>query len=92
MAHLDKSIETMEWQICTCCGRRIKQLGDFQSMIYFLDHTSVQRRGFQCMNCGQVTCYDCSRDLRRCSCGSNAWVAMPYLDKMTSEAMSHSTA
>ena len=72
--------DVMDWKRCTCCGLKIKPLGSPGSLVYFMGASSVQRRGFQCANCGQVTCYECSATECRCTCNSNAWVAMPYLE------------
>ncbi len=69
----------MDWKHCTTCGLKIKVLGDAGSLAVFMGAATVQRRGFRCANCGQVTCYHCSTIECRCSCNSNAWVAMPYL-------------
>jgi hypothetical protein len=92
MAHQKPSIEGTKGKVCTCCGRRIIQLADHKSLIYFLEESSMQRRGFQCMNCMKVTCYECSNNLRRCACGSNAWVATPYVESVAKETLAHSTA
>ena len=72
--------KVVEWKRCTCCGLKIRLLGGPRSLVYFMGASSVHRRGFQCANCGQVTCYDCSTTECRCSCNSNAWVAMPYVE------------
>ncbi|MGD9008201.1 MAG: hypothetical protein PVG41_09775 [Desulfobacteraceae bacterium] len=79
-------------QGCSSCGRPIMQLADFQSLIRFMEQTSAQRRGFQCMNCRQITCYECSNKISRCACGSNAWVATPYVESTAKERFAHTTA
>lgn len=76
-------------QCCSCCGHRIRLLGDPQSLSIFLGVKSAQRRASRCMSCGQVLCSDCSRDSYRCACGCNAWVALPYLEGATAEATEH---
>jgi hypothetical protein len=78
-------IKGANWQGCSCCGRPIMQLADYRNLIRFMEKTSVQRRGFQCMNCGQITCYECSNKISRCACGSNAWVATPYVESTAKE-------
>ena len=79
-------------QVCSCCGRRIMQLEDYQSVVRFLQEQSAQRRGFQCMNCRLITCFECSRKLKRCACGSNAWIATPYVETTPKETFAHVTA
>lgn len=74
-------------QRCSCCDRPIRLLGDQQSLSLFLGAKSTQRRGFQCVNCGQVLCNDCSHDGYLCACRCNAWVALPYLECSTSETV-----
>lgn len=71
---------------CSCCDRRIRLLGDQQSLALFLGTKSAQRRAFQCVNCGQVLCNDCSHNGYQCACKCNAWVALPYLEDSTGEA------
>ena len=73
------------WHICMLCGRPIKLLEDNQSLFLFLGEADVQRRGFQCVNCGKTTCYTCGKDHSHCVCGSNAWIALPYLECSVSE-------
>ena len=72
--------DDMDWKHCMCCGQKIRILGGHRSLVFFMEVPSGQRRGFQCANCGQVTCYQCSSIECRCACNSNAWVALPYLD------------
>lgn len=79
-------------QVCSGCGSRIMQLADYQSLICFLEVASAQRRGFLCMNCRQITCCECSNNLSRCACGSNAWVATPYVESTAKETFAHTTA
>jgi len=80
MMNHHRVIDAMDWKRCTCCGLKIRLLGDPQNLVFFMDASTVQRRGFQCANCGQVTCYQCSAIECRCTCNSNAWVAMPYVE------------
>ena len=87
-----RSIKGMNTQICCCCGRPIMQLADYRSLVRFLEEASAQRRGFQCMNCRQITCCECSNKLSRCACGSNAWVATPYVESKPKETFAHITA
>ena len=79
-------------QYCSCCGRRIRLLGDPQSLSLFLGVKSTQRRASRCMNCRQVLCSDCSRDSYRCACGCNAWVALPYIEYSSADAAEHQFA
>ena len=88
----ETTIKDINRQVCSCCGRRIMQLADYQNLIRFLEEASAQRRGFQCMNCRQITCCECSDKLRRCACGSNAWVATPYVENPPKETFAHITA
>jgi hypothetical protein len=67
-------------QTCGCCGHHIRLLADQSSLALFLEAKSLQRRGFQCINCGEVTCKECRENGATCVCGCNAWVATPYLD------------
>jgi hypothetical protein len=78
------SADQTDRQICTCsgCGRRITLLRELQSLALYLGETSVQRRGFQCANCKQVICFECSHCGHCCTCRCNAWVALPYLESM----------
>jgi hypothetical protein len=76
-------------QACSRCGRRIMQLNDYACLVRFLGETSAQRRGFQCMNCRRIACCECSSAVSRCTCGSNAWVATPYLESAPNEALAH---
>lgn len=70
------------WHVRTCCGcgKSITLLGSQESLALFFGETTVQRRGFRCMNCGQVTCFECRPHDCNCLCKSNAWVALPYLE------------
>jgi len=68
------------WQTCGCCGRHIRLLADQPSLALFLEAKSLQRRGFQCMNCKAVICKECRENGAACVCGCNAWIATPYLD------------
>ena len=68
------------WQTCGCCGRHIRLLGDQPSLAIFLEEKSLQRRGFQCMNCNEVICRDCRENGATCTCRCNAWIPRPYLD------------
>ena len=70
---------------CTFCDCRIRLLEDPQSLALFLGAKSVQRRALLCMNCGRLLCKECSQNEFWCSCGSNAWVALPYLGDSTVE-------
>ncbi len=65
--------------VCLCCGESIKLLGNHQLLINFLQEKSERRRGFRCQNCKQMVCFECGGNGFRCDCGSNAWVALPYL-------------
>jgi len=76
-------------QRCSCCGHRIRLLGDQRSLSLFLGVKSAQRRASLCVNCGQVLCSDCNQNGFRCACGCNAWVALPYLEGSTIEAVEH---
>jgi hypothetical protein len=79
-------------QRCSCCGHRIRLLGDQRSLSLFLGVKSAQRRASLCMNCGRVLCSDCNQNGFRCACGCNAWVALPYLEGSTIEAVEHQFA
>lgn len=68
------------WKRCTCCGLKIRHLKDHRGLAFLMGASSVKRRGFQCANCGEITCYECSVVECRCSCKSNAWIALPYLE------------
>ena len=80
-------INPVNWQTCACCGRRIRLLGDRQSLEVFLEEKLLQRRGFQCINCGNVICRECHESGAMCVCSSNAWLARPYLDISTVSAI-----
>jgi hypothetical protein len=82
MAIISLSTETdpSYWQTCRCCGRHIRLLADQPSLALFLEAKSLQRRGFQCMNCKEVICKACRENGSTCVCGCNAWIARPYLD------------
>ncbi len=67
-------------QTCGVCGRRIRLLADPQSLTIYLEDKSLQRRAFQCINCGEVICRECREKGAACTCRSNAWLARPYLD------------
>jgi hypothetical protein len=85
MVFLRRTSEHSNMETCICCGRRITLLGGHQSLQLFLGQSAVQRRGLQCMNCGHVTCHNCSNHHGNCVCGSNAWVALPYLKRAAAE-------
>jgi hypothetical protein len=66
---------------CACmrCGRPIKVIGqgyDFPLLML----QSGERRGFQCIICGRITCFECSDNRYRCPCGGNSWFARVYMD------------
>ena len=86
MAHFIFNSGRYRWQHCDGCDCRIKLLDNWQSLALFLGARTAQRRAFQCMNCGRVLCKNCSRNGFSCSCGSNAWVAVPYLEDAAAEA------
>jgi hypothetical protein len=77
---ISKETDHPYWQTCACCGRRIRLLVDQESLALFLEEKSMQRRGFQCMNCGDVICRECREIGALCACRCNAWMARPYLD------------
>lgn len=83
MEHAQSIAPQSDWQDCFMCGRKIRLLTDHSSLIRFLGEASTQRRAFQCKNCGQVTCFECSKDNFICACNGNAWVALPYLEMET---------
>ena len=85
MAYRHNKSDQTAWQCCIGCGHPIRLLNDHQSLVIFLGETIMQRRGYRCMNCTQATCFECSEILSQCACGSNAWVALPYLDETTGE-------
>ena len=89
MARIDRQTDPADWTICACCARPIRQLEDYQSIRNYLGKPSVRRRGFRCMNCGRVTCFKCSQNLFHCTCGTNAWVAMPYLESTATGTAVH---
>lgn len=70
------------WQVRTCCGcgKSITLLASQKSLALFYAEATMQRRGLRCMNCGEVTCYECRQNEGCCHCMSNAWVALPYLE------------
>ena len=78
--HPTSDSDVFHWQTCTCCGRHIRLLGDQHSLALFLEEKSLQRRAFQCVNCGAVICRECRQKGLGCVCRSNAWLARPYLD------------
>ncbi len=80
MAYITDHTEKTKIPLCTRCGRQIRQLKDNQTLLLILRGTLTQRRGSKCINCGQVTCFDCCRELHSCTCGSSAWMALPYLE------------
>jgi hypothetical protein len=75
------------WQACACCGRPIRLLGDQQSLVLFLEDETLQRRAFQCINCGNLICLECREKGGMCGCRSNAWLARPYLELFMVESM-----
>jgi hypothetical protein len=77
---------------CSCCDRRIRLLGDQQSLELFLGTKSSQRRAYKCVNCGQILCSECSHNGHQCACRCNAWVALPYLEGSTDEAVERQIA
>lgn len=80
MPPLSPQTDPSSWQTCGYCGRRIRLLGDHRSLALFLEAKSLQRRAFQCMNCGDVICRECRENGAACVCRCNAWLARPYLD------------
>lgn len=72
---------------CSCCDRLIRLLGNQQRLALFLEAKSTQRRAFQCVNCGQVLCNDCSHNGYQCACRCNAWIARPYLEGSPEQAV-----
>jgi hypothetical protein len=78
MIPLSTNSEPLTRQICVCCGRPIRLL-DRQDLALFIKETSLHRRAFQCINCGDVICRECRNNGALCVCGSNAWLARPYL-------------
>ena len=89
MAYHYHKIHLAESQNCINCGQRIALLDDHLNLALFLGEASAQRRGYRCMNCGQVTCFECSRKHCQCACGSNAWVALPYLERTAAGASAY---
>ena len=77
MAYHRSKAEAMDWRTCMRCGRQIQLLRPAPSPA-LLDIRGSEQRGFQCIHCGQVTCFDCSDNRYRCVCGGNAWVARVY--------------
>lgn len=73
--------EPLDEMACACCGKPIRRLADHESLTLFLEETALQRRSFQCVNCGRVVCYQCGVNGYRCTCRSNAWIAIPCLDR-----------
>jgi hypothetical protein len=86
MAYFITNIGRNAWQECTCCHHRLKLLDNWQSLAIFLGARDTRRRAFQCMNCGRVLCKDCRHSGFSCFCGSNAWVAVPYLKESMARA------
>jgi hypothetical protein len=80
MAYLNDHADKTKTMLCASCGRQIRQLTDSQTLLLILRGTLRQQRGSKCINCGQVTCFDCCGELRSCTCGSNSWMALPYLE------------
>jgi len=69
--------EIMNWQDCMRCGRSINVLSRGYALPVLDIHDSEQL-GLQCIACGQITCFDCSDNRYRCTCGGNAWIARVY--------------
>lgn len=87
MISIANETEKTYWQACACCGHPIRLLGDPQSLELFLEEKSLQRRAFQCMNCGDVICLECRDKGAMCVCRSNAWLARPYLELFMVESV-----
>ena len=62
---------------CVRCGKPIRLLG-IENTIPVLGGRNSEQRGFECIACGQISCFDCSDNRYRCSCGGNAWIARVY--------------
>ena len=77
MAYLDYQISDHMWQNCVRCGQRITLLRQSSAPLLW-DHDASERYGFQCLHCGKVTCFNCSDNRFRCTCGGNAWVTCGY--------------
>lgn len=82
------NLENRPIRTCCGCGKRITLLESQISLSLFFGETTVQQRGFQCMNCGEVTCLECRHRDCCCLCKSNAWVALPYLENPATEEYS----
>lgn len=63
------------------CGREI-QLRSKGNTLALSDIHGSEQRGFQCIACGQITCFDCSDNRFRCICGGNAWIARVYKGRL----------
>lgn len=86
MAYNIDSNGRSEWHSCSLCNCLMQLLEDQPSLALFLGAKNIQRRGLQCANCGRLLCQACSQnDGFWCSCGSNAWVALPYLRDAAAE-------
>ena len=80
MEYHHRKADNIEWRACVRCGRKIQMLSQGYALTSLDIHGSEQR-GFQCIICGQTTCFDCSDNRYRCICGGNAWIARVYKGK-----------
>jgi hypothetical protein len=73
LLHTDSS----GWQKCECCGVLFRLLIHSSGLPPISVRSLAQRRAYQCANCGQMVCNECSKAGFRCLCKTNAWVARP---------------
>lgn len=81
--HRDSNIITGS-QHCMRCDKEIRLVNQSSNGPDFRVH-SKERYGFQCIICGQVTCFECSDNRFRCNCGGNSWFACTYLQDAAAE-------
>ena len=85
MAYQQDKPGSMEWCACARCGRPIKVIGQGCSYLQLTNQSSA-RRGFQCIVCGRLTCFECSDNRYRCPCGGNSWFARVYEDVVITDS------
>jgi hypothetical protein len=76
MAYYHGDVKKSDWRGCMRCGRQVNVLSPKCPPLLAI--SIAEQRGFQCIVCGQITCFDCSDNRFRCTCGGNAWIARVY--------------
>jgi len=77
MAYHHKKADKIKWRACMRCGQELQLLSQGYALA-LLGVDGSEQRGFQCIVCGQITCFGCSDNRYRCTCGGNAWIARVY--------------